>query len=213
MTLGISLPRFYPILDTATLERRNIGLADAAAAILDGGARALQLRHKGTFSRDLFDQAARIADECSKDGVLWVVNDRADMAHLLKAGVHLGQDDLLPRDARRVMPLGIIGYSTHNDQQLCDAAAEPADYLALGPIFGTISKANPDPVVGTVNLKRWRSLTDRPLVAIGGITRATAPDVIEAGADSVAVISDLYPEGADACGLRKRTEEWLQLLA
>ena len=133
------------------------------------------------------------------------MNDRADMAMLLDAALHLGQDDLAPADARRIMPPGsIIGFSTHNKQQLRAGDREPVDYLAIGPIFPTKSKENPDPVVGLDGLRALRPLTKMPLVAIGGITRETAPTVFEAGADSVAVISDLYPDRAHA-------EEWLAI--
>jgi thiamine-phosphate pyrophosphorylase len=136
------------------------------------------------------------------------VNDRADIARLASAALHLGQDDLTPTDARRVVSAGtIIGFSTHNERQLREAANEPADYLAFGPIFGTVSKQNPDPVVGVEELRRLRPLTDRPLVAIGGITRANAPDVLAAGADSVAVIGDLFPDDGD---IRARVEEWIR---
>jgi thiamine-phosphate pyrophosphorylase len=213
MTPGLDLPRFYPILDTATLMRCAVDLRDAACAILESGARIIQFRHKGAFSRDLYETAAWIGRECARTGVQWVLNDRADMARLLNAGLHLGQDDLRPEQARIVVGDVIVGYSTHNEQQLRQAATEPADYLALGPIFATGSKSHPDPVVGLENLKKWRRLTRRPLVAIGGITRATARDVIQAGADSLAVIGDLYPPGEGSTGIRKRAEEWRQLLA
>ncbi len=204
------LKLFYPILDTQTAIRRGIDPVAAAAQILDGGARILQFRHKGFFSRDVYDQARRIAELCHGVDALFVVNDRADVARLLRASLHLGQEDLSPADARRVLGDGsFIGFSTHNEAQLRDAAGQPADYLAFGPIFGTSSKVNPDPVVGLDELRRLRSLTDRPVVAIGGITRANARRVIEAGADSVAVIGDLFPEDGD---IRRRVEEWISLV-
>ncbi len=141
--------------------------------------------------------------------VLFVVNDRADLAALTGAALHLGQDDLTPTAARKVVGAKtLIGFSTHNESQLRAAAAEPADYLALGPIFGTASKQNPDPVVGLDELRRLRPLTDRPLVAIGGITRANAQSVLAAGADSVAIIGDLFAEDGN---VRTRTEEWVSL--
>ena len=188
----MTLPRFYPILDTSVLSSHGISLENAARSILSTDAGILQLRHKGFYSRDVFDQAAAIAQLCHDHGALFVVNDRADVAQLLDAGLHLGQTDLPPADARRILgPDRIIGFSTHNAEQLRAAADEPVDYLAIGPIFSTSSKAKPDPIVGLDNLRAWRSLTTRPLVAIGGITRATAPSVLAAGADSVAIISDL----------------------
>jgi thiamine-phosphate pyrophosphorylase len=205
------LPRFYPILDTETAARRGVDLVDAATQILGGGAQILQLRHKGFFSRAMFDSMAAIAELCRGAGVRFVVNDRADFARLLGAGLHLGQEDLLPREARRVVgDKGFVGFSTHNEGQLLAAAGEPADYLALGPVFGTVSKLNPDPVVGLVEFGRLRALTARPLVAIGGISRGNALAVLGAGADSVAVIGDLFPvEG----GLESRVAEWVALLA
>lgn len=204
------LRSFYPILDTETASRRGMDPVNAAAQILEGGARVLQFRHKGFFSRDIFDQARRIAALCREVDALFVVNDRADVARLLQASLHLGQEDLSPADARRVLGGGsFIGFSTHNEAQLRDAAGQPADYLAFGPIFGTASKLNPDPVVGLDELRRLRSLTDRPLVAIGGIARANARSVIEAGADSVAVIGDLFAEDGN---IRLRVEEWLEIL-
>lgn len=201
---------FYPILDTEAAARRGIGPVDAAARTLEGGARLLQLRHKGFFSREVFRQAKEIAALCRDADAVLVMNDRADIARLLGAGLHLGQDDLPPADARRVLGDGaLLGFSTHNEAQLRAAALEPADYLALGPIFGTSTKLNPDPVVGIEELRRLRALIDRPLVAIGGITRANARSVLEAGADSVAVIGDLFPEDGN---IRARVEEWISLV-
>jgi thiamine-phosphate pyrophosphorylase len=203
------LKLFYPILDTGTAARRGIGPVDAAARILEGGARLLQLRHKGFFSREVFQQAREISELCRSADAQFVMNDRADIAKLLDAALHLGQDDLPPTDARRVLGDGsFIGFSTHNEAQLRAAASEPVDYLALGPIFGTSSKLNPDSIVGLDELRRLRPLTARPLVAIGGITRANARSVIEAGADSVAVIGDLFPEDGN---IRARVEEWLHI--
>lgn len=205
------LPRFYPILDTETAARRGIDVVTAAGQILDAGAQILQLRHKGFFSREVFQTLECIAALCKQAGVTFVVNDRADLARLLNAAVHLGQDDLPPSAVRRIVgPETLVGFSTHNEAQLRAAGEEPADYLALGPIFGTASKQNPDPQVGLAGLRRLRPLTARPLVAIGGITRENARDVLAAGADSVAVIADLFPEGGD---LRSRVETWLTLVA
>src|SRR3984957_809704 len=199
---------FYPILDTETAARRGIDPLAAAVQILEGGARILQFRHKGFFSRETYDQAQRIASFCRDADALFVMNDRADVARLLDAGLHLGQDDLSPADARRVLgDAQLIGFSTQNEVQFRAAAQQPADYLAFGPIFGTSSKLNPDPVVGLAELRRLRPLTSRPVVAIGGINRSNARSVIEAGADSVAVIGDLFPEDGN---IRSRVEEWLK---
>jgi thiamine-phosphate pyrophosphorylase len=142
-----------------------------------------------------------------------IINDRADIAALLNAGVHVGQDDLEPAVARRLLgPDAMLGYSTHNASQLLAADAELATYLALGPIFVTASKENPDPVLGLNELARLRPLTQRPLVAIGGITRLNARSALDAGADSVAVIADLLAESVTAKTLTQRIAEWLQLV-
>ena len=203
------LPKFYPILDTEISAHYDVDPVIAAAEILEGGAKILQFRHKGFFSREVFAQLERVAELCREAGAIFVVNDRADLAALTGAALHLGQDDLPPSAARKVVGAEtLIGFSTHNERQLRAAAAEPADYLALGPIFGTVSKHNPDPIVGTDELRRLRPLTDRPLVAIGGITRANAQSVLAAGADAVAIIGDLFAERGN---LRARTQEWVAL--
>lgn len=204
------LPRFYPILDTEVALRREIDPVRAAQEILDGGARILQFRHKGFLSREVFACLEKIAELARTAGAMLVVNDRADLAKLFAAGLHLGQDDLPPSAARRVVgPDAIVGFSTHNEAQLCAANMEPVDYLALGPIFGTVTKENPDPTVGLDELRRLRPISNRPLVAIGGITRANAMQVLEAGADSVAVIGDLFPEDGK---IWVRAEAWIRLL-
>ena len=206
------LPRVYPILDTESLDRRAIALETAAAAFLEGGAGILQIRHKRHWSRAFFESARTVARLCREAGAALIVNDRADFAILLDAGLHVGQDDLSPRDARRLMgPDAAIGYSSHNMMQLCAAGGEPVDYVALGPIFPTASKLNPDPVTGLEEIRHCRSLIEKPLVAIGGITQENACDVWKAGADSVAIIAGLLPEPATAHSLRERMEQW-QLL-
>jgi thiamine-phosphate pyrophosphorylase len=205
---GFTLPRFYPILDTEVAARFEMEPVTAAAEILDAGAKILQFRHKGFFSREMVEDVERIAALCREAEAVFVVNDRADIARVMGAAVHLGQEDLTPTLARRVgRDEMVIGYSTHNEGHLRAAAAEPADYLALGPIFETASKRNPDPVVGLERLRLWRPLTPRPLVAVGGINRGNASRVLEAGADSVAVIGDLFPD------VRQRAKEWIAAAA
>lgn len=208
------VPRFYPILDTAVLAARGLTPTSTAEVLLNEGAGILQYRHKEAFTQAHFDEARQIAKLCATANALFVMNDRADFALLLKdeggrVGVHLGQTDLPVRAARVVVGADIlIGYSTHNEAQLKNAAPQPADYLALGPIFGTTSKDQPDPIVGLENLKKWRPLTQRPLVAIGGISPDDAQRVLSAGADSLAVISGLFDEpGLD--GLRSTVRTWL----
>ncbi len=207
------LPRVYPILDTESLDARAILLETAAAAFLDGGAGILQIRHKRQWSRGFFASARTVARLCREAGATLIVNDRADFALLLEAGLHVGQDDLPPRDARQLMGRdAIIGFSSHNVAQLCAAGGEPVDYVALGPVFATASKLNPDPVTGIEEIRRCRSLIEKPLVAIGGITLENALDVLRAGADSVAVIAGLLPDRATAHFLRERMEQWQQLV-
>jgi thiamine-phosphate pyrophosphorylase len=205
----MTLPRYYPILDTATLMRLGISAEAAVAEMIAGGIRILQFRHKGHFSRDVFEQAERAARLCREASVQLILDDRADIAALLDAGLHLGQDDLPPREARLILGAArTLGFSTHNALQLEMAREQPVDYVAAGPIFQTASKQNPDPVVGLAGLRQLRALTARPLVAIGGITRENAPEALAAGADSVAVIGDALCELRE---LRKRTEEWIRI--
>jgi thiamine-phosphate pyrophosphorylase len=206
----VQIPAFYPILDTATAARRGVDPLEAARAVLGAGARILQFRHKTFYSRQAHAWLETIAELCQASGAALVVNDRADLAVLFGAALHLGQDDLPPAAARRVTGAGMaLGLSTHTETQLQTGDCEPVDYLALGPLFGTVSKENPDAVVGLAELKRLRPLAHKPLVAIGGITRANARDAIEAGADAVAVIGDLFPENGD---VEARVREWLRLL-
>jgi thiamine-phosphate pyrophosphorylase len=230
-----TLPFVYPILDTATLGRLGLDCVTAAEALIEGGARILQIRHKGFWSRETFELAERVASLCESACVLFVVNDRADYAAALNAdfagtgdplsnvrgsvgqrivGLHVGQDDLTPADARLVVgTAAILGFSTHSPAQMAAAADEPVDYLAFGPVFATVSKDRPDPAVGIAGLKAVRALTRKPLVAIGGITRDNAFTCRNAGADSVAVIADLYPDPCTKITLRDRMIEWQNLTA
>ena len=211
---AMKLPLVYPILDTESLARCGISLETAAASFLDGGAGILQIRHKSHWDRAIFESAGIVARLCREAGVTLIINDRADFAMLLNAGLHLGQDDLSPRDARRLAgPDIVIGFSSHNVNQLCAAGGEPVDYVALGPIFPTASKRNPDPVTGIEEIRRCRSLIEKPLVAIGGITQENALDVLRAGADSIAVIGGLLPPAPTAHSLRERMEEWQRLVS
>ncbi len=206
------LPRVYPILDTATLGARRLTPLDAAHAIIGGGGRILQLRHKEAFTRALFEEAQRVAAYCAEAGVLFVVNDRADLARLLNAGLHVGQDDLPPADARRVLGDALpLGYSTHNLKQLREAAAEPVDYLAIGPIFGTVNKQNPDPMVGLEPLRQIAEHAAHPVVAIGGVTLENAQRLYDAGVASAAIIGDLYALGDTASAIERRMAQWSEL--
>jgi len=188
--MRLVLPRLYVILDAALL---TIPDTDCAQKLADAGVRLLQYRNKNASTRGIFDASKRLAALLLPQGVTFFVNDRADVAALAGAsGVHVGQEDLGVEAARSVIGPGkLVGVSTHNREQFELAAATSADYIAVGPVFATSTKANPDPVVGTDLLRQVRPLTDKPIVAIGGITLDRATEAFEAGADSVAVISDI----------------------
>ncbi len=201
------LPRLYPILDRSAFADTEALLA-AAEELLAGGVTLLQYRNKHGNARQMLDEALQLKKVVGDRAHLFM-NDRADLAVAAGyAGVHVGQEDLSPEAARRVIgPKLSLGVSTHNPEQLQVADATSADYLALGPVFNTSSKEKPDPVVGLEGVRRARALTSKPLVAIGGITRANARSVIEAGADSVAVIADLLKEP------RRSAEEFFRVFS
>ena len=142
------------------------------------------------------------------EAVKLIMNDRADLCLAADfEGVHIGQDDITPQSAREIIGQDrLLGLSTHNPAQIIETDKAPADYIAIGPVFATSSKSKPDPVVGIEGVREARKLTSKPLVAIGGITRKNCPAVIDAGADAVAVISDLLPEP------RKSAEDFLRIL-
>jgi thiamine-phosphate pyrophosphorylase len=219
------LPRLYPIIDLGCFVASPepvLAVARFAEALLEGGAALLQLRDK-TGDMRRFLSCARELRRITRGRVQLIINDRADIALASDAdGVHLGQDDLSPEAVRRVfdsrllpaasmpsMPStnpNLIGFSTHNLDQVRLADQMPIDYLAVGPVFATSSKANPDPVIGLDGVRQARAATSKSLVAIGGITRQNCLRVIEAGADSVAVISDLLDSPA------KAVEEFMRVL-
>ncbi len=188
------LPHLYPILDAEILAAHGISLAVFARDLRAAGVTLLQYRDKNGSPQQVLRAAAILRDAFSGSGCKLILNDRADLAVLANFdGVHVGQGDLSPEDARRVVgPNRIVGVSTHTDEQVRIADQSSADYIAIGPVFATATKLNPDPVVGLEGVRRARSLTTKPLVAIGGITRANARSVIDSGADSIAVISALF---------------------
>jgi len=200
------LPRLYPILDAACFPNAA-ALFAAAEEFAAAGCTLLQYRNKSGSARHMLDEARELRARL-RPNVILIMNDRADLC--LAAGfdgLHVGQDDLSPEAARLIIgSTRWLGVSTHNPEQLADADLTSANYLAIGPVFATASKANPDPVVGLEGVRRARELTRKPLVAIGGITRSNARSVIEAGADAVAVISDLIRDP------RKSAEEFLRIL-
>jgi thiamine-phosphate pyrophosphorylase len=223
----IVLPRLYPILDAGCFSD-TLGLIIAAKELVAAGVTLIQYRNKSGNARVMLEQARElrmrltgiedqnphpVAQNATRVGhpygyVRLIMNDRADLCVVAGfGGVHVGQDDLLPESVRGIVGSERwLGVSTHNPEQVAEADATSADYLAIGPVFSTSSKERPDPVVGLEGVRRARQLTRKPLVAIGGITRANAASVIEAGADSVAVISDLLREP------RKSAEEFFRIL-
>lgn len=207
------LPRFYPIIDTGVLasrvppERLTSAICDFALELAAGGATLLQYRSKKLGAREMLSHARELRRVLGPEITLFM-NDRADLC--LAAGfdgVHVGQEDLSPEGARTVVGKARwVGVSTHTPEQLAIAEKAPVDYVALGPVFSTATKENPDPVVGLEGIHRGRGLTSKPLVAIGGITRANAREVLSAGADAVAVIGDLLENP------RRSAEEFLRIL-
>jgi len=187
---------------------------DLARAYLEGGATFLQLRAKQAASGPLLDSATAIVAMGAPFGAQLIVNDRADIARLSgAAGVHVGQDDLAPEAARRVVgPQGVVGISTHTPVQLDAAVREPVDYIAIGPVFGTASKATGYDAIGLAMVEQAAARAHArglQVVAIGGITLERALDVVRAGADAVAVIGDLLRTGDP----RARVHEYLERLA
>jgi thiamine-phosphate pyrophosphorylase len=185
------LPHIYPITDTRI---SGLSHAEQVERLIAGGASLIQLREKYASSGHFYDAALEALDVARPYSVKIIINDRVDVALAVGAdGVHLGQNDLPPNEARSLLgPDAIIGFSTHTDSQLRAAAGMPVDYAAIGPIFGTTTKDAPDPVVGIDRLRSLRGIVkDLPLVAIGGIDDTNINEVFGAGADSAAVISCL----------------------
>ena len=206
--MGATIPALYAILDVAQISGRSP--ASVCSELLAAGVQLIQVRHKRASARELFEVSRELAVLIRQAGGIFLVNDRADVARMAEAkGVHLGQEDLPVELARRILSPGKwVGISTHTLAQVEEAERSSADYVAFGPIFPTRSKESPEPTVGLDGVRAARRATCKPLVAIGGITRGNAREVIAAGADSVAVISDLV--GApDVCA---RAREFLRLL-
>jgi thiamine-phosphate pyrophosphorylase len=184
------LPRLYAILDSACVPSPG-EILQVARELLEAGVTLFQYRNKSSTAAQMLADARTLRHVVGQKRL--IMNDRADLCLAAECdGVHLGQDDLTVAGARRVVGQERwVGISTHNLEQVRDADRTSATYIAIGPVFATASKANPDPVVGIEGVRAARALTRKPLVAIGGITRQNCRSVIEAGADSVAVISDL----------------------
>ena len=188
------LPRFYPITDTGLSGLSHVRQVELMVA---GGATLIQLRDKTAAARDLYDSAQAAIKFAHAHGVKVVINDRLDIAIAAGAdGVHLGQCDIPPEAARSLLGQDkIVGFSTHNIEQAVRVDPAQVDYVGVGPIFGTSTKSDPDPVVGLDSLFRISQRVVVPIVAIGGITLETARSTIAAGANSIAVISDIFSAG------------------
>jgi thiamine-phosphate pyrophosphorylase len=197
---NVELPRLYAIVDSSCFPGTE-AICKFAKQLTDAGVTLLQYRNKSGNAGKMLEEA-RLLKQAVGSGVKLIMNDRADLCLLAEYdGVHVGQDDVSPEMARKVIGPDLwLGVSTHNPSQITEAAKSPADYLAIGPVFGTASKIKPDPVVGLEGVRYARSLTSKPLVAIGGITRAQAREVIQAGADCVAVIADLLSSPRQSAG-------------
>ncbi len=187
--MNIETPFLYPILD----DSRSTDLQRDVEAVIKAGVKILQLRCKIMTNADFNKLVTELVPTCKQHGVLLILNDRVDVCMITdSSGVHLGQDDFPATEARQLLPDAIIGVSTHNMKQLQDAGRLPIDYISIGPIFSTTSKANPDPVVGVDLLHKARTVTKKPIICIGGITENKIPELLNSGADGIAVISEIY---------------------
>ena len=211
----MKMPRLYPIVDKETLDRQGMRVGHFVAELARAGVTVLQFRDKTGQPQDVLRCAAMISAAFAEKDCMLVMNDRADLAVLAGwSGVHVGHTDMSPCAARKVMvghndSGAWVGVSTHNPEQVAAAEAGCADYVAIGPVFATGTKRNAEPVVGLEGVRRARALTTKPLVAIGGITLENARSVIDAGADSVAVIGGLFVKGERP---GKVAEDFLELL-
>jgi thiamine-phosphate pyrophosphorylase len=190
----LNLPRVYPLTD---VQLSGLSHAQQVQLLGAGGATLVQLREKQMPPREFYEHASAAVEVARRSGVTLIINDRVDVAVAVNAqGVHLGQDDMPPEAARTLLgDEAIVGYSTHNVEQATQALTLPIDYLAIGPIFATSTKTDTSPVLGLDGLRAVREAVGAvPLVAIGGISLANAREVIEAGADSVALISALFSD-------------------
>jgi len=218
------MQKLYAIADRATLDARNVSVTEFASALRGAGVTLLQYRDKVNGPQEILRAAEQISDVFKGVDATLILNDRADLAALAGWGVHVGREDLSPADAivvlrrERRFPSGmttrktaaqVVGVSTHSDDQVVLANATDADYIAVGPVFATATKENASPVVGLEGVRRARALTQKPIVAIGGITRENARTVIDAGADSVALIGGLFSPGES---VEKVARDFLEIL-
>ena len=205
--MSFSLPKIYPITDTLISGLSHAKQVEVLAA---GGASLIQLREKRASPRVFYQAALEAMSMARRLGVQIIINDRVDIAIAVKAdGVHLGQDDLPPDRARILLGASrIIGFSTHSLEQALAADLAPVDYVAIGPVLQTATKERPDPIVGLETVREIRRRISKPLVAIGGITLDRARTIVDAGADSIAVIADLF----SARDIAERTRSFLDSL-
>jgi len=205
--MRLVMPRLYVILDAGLMKD---SAEQTAKQLIDAGVRMFQYRSKRGAARETLEVSRKLAETAAAAKAAFFVNDRADIAYLAGAtGVHVGQTDLSVEEARELLGIGKwIGVSTHNEEQFRTAMETTADYVAIGPVFATKSKENPDPVVGLEFVRRMRRLTDKPIVAIGGMTPARAAEAVEAGADSVSVMGDILT----AANPGERAQEFLRVL-
>ncbi|HET9319385.1 MAG TPA: thiamine phosphate synthase [Bryobacteraceae bacterium] len=208
MANRLALPPLYVILDAALLPSDPM---EFVKKLMGAGARLFQYRNKTAPAREVLQAVQALNVTVRQEGRSFLVNDRPDIARLAGAsGVHVGQDDLDAAAARKIVGAdAVVGISTHNLEQFRAALETDADYIAVGPIFETRTKAKPDPVVGLALIREARKLTNKPIVAIGGITLERTEDVIRAGANSVAVISDVLAAKNPAA----RVKQYLEILA
>jgi len=195
-------PPLYAVLDEELMKTPAV---KCAAELVSAGVKLIQYRAKNLSSRKYFENCAALAEALATRSARFIVNDRPDIAAMVGAGgVHVGQQDLHPADARRICGTGRwVGVSTHNLEQVRAVANAPVDYIAVGPVYPTVTKKNPDPVVGPALIREARKLTRKPIVAIGGITLERAPEVFAAGANSVAVIRDILESRDPAARARE----------
>jgi thiamine-phosphate pyrophosphorylase len=205
------LSRLYAIIDRATLDARGMSVSEFAREMAQAGVGVVQYRDKLGTHDEVLQAAREVAAEFAGHDCLLIMNDRPELALALGWSVHVGHEDMSPEDVRALMGerACVIGVSTHDDAQMSAADAGCADYVAVGPVFATASKADAETVVGLEGVRRARAQTKKPLVAIGGITRENARSVIDAGADSVAVIGGLLVKGEQP---RKLAEDFLEIL-
>ncbi len=204
--MSFSVPVLYPILDASFFPdfERGAFLTRVVCELEGAGVTLLQYRNKQGSEADILEDA-EIIRAAATNALKLIMNDNPEWAMCARFdGVHLGQEDLSPAEARRIVgPEKIVGVSTHNHAQLEIAAVQPVDYIAFGPVFATSSKLNPDPVVGLEGVREARGLTDKPLVAIGGMTLENAGTVLDAGADTIAMISAMFAQGKDSAKIAK----------